>query len=69
MDDPNICKDDLTNVEDTCGWRMYTSELIKENYYKFSGKAYYEDIIHSRLLKENRLRCGYQRKVLVKLYS
>lgn len=62
--DPNICKDDLTNVEWIPGGckLMYTSELIKENYYKFSGKAYYEDIIHSRLLKEKQIKMWISKK-------
>lgn len=56
--DPNFCTNDLVEVEWIPGGckLMYTSELIKEKYYKFSGKAYYEDIIHSKLLKDKNIK-------------
>ena len=45
---------------------MYTSELIKKKYYNFSGKAYYEDIIHSKLLKEKNIKMWISKKSICK---
>ena len=44
---------DLYKVEWLCGGMILhqTKNLIKENYYPFSGKAYCEDLMHSELIK------------------
>lgn len=66
--DPDICIDDLESVQWIPGGckLMYTSDLIKDRYYKFSGKAYYEDIIHSRLLKEKNIKMWILKKSICK---
>ena len=66
--DPDICKEDLIKVQWIPGGckLMYTSELIKEKYYNFSGKAYYEDIIHSKLLKEKKIKMWISKKSICK---
>ena len=66
--DPNICKKDLISVQWIPGGckLMYTSELIKKKYYNFSGKAYYEDIIHSKLLKEKHIKMWIAKKSICK---
>ena len=66
--DPDISIDDLESVQWIPGGckLMYTSELIKDKYYKFPGKAYYEDIIHSRLLKEENIKMWISKKSICK---
>lgn len=66
--DPEISDDDLTKVQWIPGGckLMYTSELIKEKYYKFSGKAYYEDIIHSRILNIKNIKMWITKKSICK---
>jgi len=34
----------------------YSDNLIKYNYFPFTGKAYAEDLIHSRLLRDNKVK-------------
>ena len=56
--DPYLAKDEINEVQWIPGGckMMYTDELILHNYFKFQGKAYYEDIIHSKILKKNKIK-------------
>ncbi len=56
--DPNYTKKNLNQVQWIPGGckLMYTNDLIKYNYFHFMGKAYYEDIIHSKILKEKDIK-------------
>ena len=40
--------------------------LIKDNYFNFSGKAYYEDIIHSKILKNKKIKMWISKKSICK---
>lgn len=56
--DPYFVKDEIIEVEWIPGGckMMYTDELISYNYFKFQGKAYYEDIIHSKILRKKNIK-------------
>tara|TARA_B100000965_G_scaffold397743_1_gene414740 strand:- start:2700 stop:3512 length:813 start_codon:yes stop_codon:yes gene_type:complete len=66
--DPNYIKNEYVSVQWIPGGckLMYTSELIKNNYFIFQGKAYYEDIIHSKILSDNGIRMYIIKKSVCK---
>jgi GT2 family glycosyltransferase len=45
---------------------MRKDNLIKHNYYPFSGKAYCEDLIHSHLLRQNGIKLFHLPKIVCK---
>jgi hypothetical protein len=55
--DVNFMSTDILKTEWLAGGCIlhYRSNLIKRNYYPFSGKAYCEDLIHSKILRNNKI--------------
>ena len=56
--DPNFVEDEIIEVQWIPGGckMMYTDELVSDDYFKFQGKAYYEDIIHSKILRQKKIK-------------
>ncbi len=67
--DINYMKNDVVKVEWLAGGCMlhHRKNLITENYFPFSGKAYCEDLIHSVLLRKNNINLYLTKNIICKL--
>ncbi len=66
--DPNFMEDEIIKVQWIPGGckMMYTDELVSDDYFKFQGKAYYEDIIHSKILNKKNIKMFISKKSICK---
>lgn len=66
--DPSYTDKNLNEVQWIPGGckLMFTENLIKTDYFKFSGKAYYEDIMHSKVLKNKKIKMWILKKSICK---
>jgi GT2 family glycosyltransferase len=66
--DSNFLKEDVIQVEWIPGGcsMHYKKNLCLKNYFPFKGKAYYEDLIHSKILIQNDIKLFIIKKAICK---